>query len=191
MVDSALLNSPSNFWRTEGELRSAESDINCKQQELQESQEELSRIWKHIDGWIEVILGLSLCRIPFIAVDKSKEAEMVVLNTEITAVEEKVQSLKNESERLQVSPSGLRISLYQVHLQRSFTNQLDDYYETELIEPVVGEADVGKAFFATLDHQLNKVNKLYRKESAFLQREEEIKLQLEKPITMRKVLKLH
>eukprot|EP00250_Pteridium_aquilinum_P026840 c33687_g1_i1 orf=1-927(-) len=78
-----------------------------------------------------------------------------------------------------------------VHLRRSVSSQREEYYETELVEPVA-EGDVEKAFFATLDHQLNKVNQFYRKkESLFLQRGEEIKLQLEKLITMRKVFKLH
>ncbi|KAI5056457.1 hypothetical protein GOP47_0028742 [Adiantum capillus-veneris] len=78
-----------------------------------------------------------------------------------------------------------------VHLRHSVSNQPEDYYETEFVDPAA-DGDVEKAFFATLDLQLNKVNQFYRrKESLLLQRGEDIKLQLEKLMTMRKVMKLH
>ncbi|KAH7441799.1 hypothetical protein KP509_03G054900 [Ceratopteris richardii] len=78
-----------------------------------------------------------------------------------------------------------------VHLHRSVDSQCEDYYETEFVDPVA-DRDLEKAFFANLDHQLNKVNQFYRdKESTLFQRGQEVKLQLEKLITLRKFFKLH
>jgi SPX domain protein involved in polyphosphate accumulation len=66
----------------------------------------------------------------------------------------------------------------------------EDYYETEVADSMVLEAE--KAFFASLDEQLNKVNQFYKsKEEEYMQRGEEIKFQLQRLMTMRKVLTLH
>ena len=70
-------------------------------------------------------------------------------------------------------------------------DEYEDYYETEVAESMVQE-EAEKAFFASLDEQLNKVNQFYRnKEEEYMQRGEEIKFQLQRLMTMKKVLELH
>ncbi|MCO5587367.1 hypothetical protein L7F22_041316 [Adiantum nelumboides] len=86
---------------------------------------------------------------------------------------------------------SVRKDVILVHLRRSVSSQPEDFYETEFVDPAA-DGDVEKAFFAALDLQLNKVNQFYKtKESLLLQRGAEVKVQLEKLIAMRKVLKLH
>ena len=70
-------------------------------------------------------------------------------------------------------------------------DEYEDYYETEVVESMVQE-EAEKTFFASLDEQLNKVNQFYRnKEEEYMQRGEEIKFQLQRLMTMKKVLELH
>ena len=72
---------------------------------------------------------------------------------------------------------------------RSVDNQHEDYYETELLEPMaLGEME--KTFFSHLDEQLNKVNKFFKqKEAEYFQRGEEIKAQLSKLMALKECLK--
>lgn len=72
---------------------------------------------------------------------------------------------------------------------RSAENQHEDYYETELLEPMaLGETE--KTFFRHLDEQLNKVNRFFKqKEAEYFQREEEIKDQLSKLMALKECLK--
>ena len=72
---------------------------------------------------------------------------------------------------------------------RSVDNHNEDYYETELLEPMALE-EMEKTFFRHLDEQLNKVNKFFKqKEAEYFQRGEEIKAQLNKLMTLKECLK--
>eukprot|EP00250_Pteridium_aquilinum_P016536 c23147_g2_i1 orf=256-2580(+) len=86
----------------------------------------------------------------------------------------------------------LRNAAVKVHVRKPHEGDDDEFYETELLVAHHSHEEIqnDKVFFARLDGQLNKVNKFYReKEQEFYEKAEEIKEQLDKLVTMRKMLK--
>ncbi|KAI5074288.1 hypothetical protein GOP47_0010249 [Adiantum capillus-veneris] len=86
----------------------------------------------------------------------------------------------------------LRNAAVKVHMRHLPADDADkELYETELlIGHSHGEVENERIFFARLDGQLNKVNLFYKKkEQEFYEKADEIKEQLEKLVTMRKLLK--
>ncbi|KAI5074286.1 hypothetical protein GOP47_0010247 [Adiantum capillus-veneris] len=86
----------------------------------------------------------------------------------------------------------LRNAAVKVHMRHLPADDADkELYETELLVGLShGEVENERIFFARLDGQLNKVNLFYKKkEQEFYEKADEIKQQLEKLVTMRKLLK--